>query len=525
MRRILLYLGVAVLAASCGCESTTPETVGDPQFLSVVRTDREFNNDPSNFQFAIMADRTGGHRPGVFIDAVDKINLLQPEFVICVGDMIEGSTQDQARLDAERTEFDEIVGRLEMPFFYVPGNHDITNEFMADDYRRRYGRSYYHFVYRNVLFLCLNTEDPPATNFGSEQIAYAANALAENPDVRWTLLFMHKPMWLEGRGKGWDEIEKLLAGRPHTVFAGHHHTYLKDERGGADYLMLATTGGASGLAGPDHGQFDHIVWVTMTDQGPSIANLLLDGIHDKNVRTPETAALLSGIAGGRAFPRDAVLVEKADFTAARHPIRIINRAEVPMHFKMSFRPINTIVVEPQQAEFDIPPQAEMEVVVDLTAPEPIKIELAPPIVFDWTASYRIEGRARPVTARGEQRVMLERIQPCARRTRPVRIDGKLNDWKALPIICTQPAQIHFNPDSWSGPKDGSFRFGTAYDNQFLYIAIATTDDKVVAVPDSWPWFQDGVEVRLDARPDPERSRGRGEGEKENFLLIALRPCS
>ena len=44
------------------------------------------NNDPDNFQFAIVTDRTGGHRPGVFEDAVHKLNLLQPEFVMSVGD-------------------------------------------------------------------------------------------------------------------------------------------------------------------------------------------------------------------------------------------------------------------------------------------------------------------------------------------------------------------------------------------------------------------------------------------------------
>jgi hypothetical protein len=32
------------------------------------------------------------------------------------------------------------------------------------------------------------------------------------------------------------------------------------------------------LLGMDKGEFDHIMWVTMTDDGPIVANLLLDGI-------------------------------------------------------------------------------------------------------------------------------------------------------------------------------------------------------------------------------------------------------
>ena len=77
-------------------------------------------NDRDNFQFAIVADRTGGHRPGVFANAVEKLNLLKPEFVICVGDLIEGYTDDAAKLDRQWQEFDGLANKLQMPFFYLP---------------------------------------------------------------------------------------------------------------------------------------------------------------------------------------------------------------------------------------------------------------------------------------------------------------------------------------------------------------------------------------------------------------------
>ena len=50
-------------------------------------TDLNFYNDPDNFQFVIVSDRTGGNRPGIFEDAVKKINMLYPEFVLSVGDI------------------------------------------------------------------------------------------------------------------------------------------------------------------------------------------------------------------------------------------------------------------------------------------------------------------------------------------------------------------------------------------------------------------------------------------------------
>ena len=53
-------------------------------------THLKFQNDPDNFQFAVISDLAGGNRPGVFPAAVDLLNLLQPEFVMSVGDFIEG---------------------------------------------------------------------------------------------------------------------------------------------------------------------------------------------------------------------------------------------------------------------------------------------------------------------------------------------------------------------------------------------------------------------------------------------------
>lgn len=241
-------------------------------------------NNPDNFQFAIVADRTSGHRPGVFAEAVRKLNLLKPEFVISIGDLIEGSSGDDAEVNQRWDELEGLVSKLQMPFFYVPGNNDIANKLMDRIWRERFGRSYYHFAYRNVLFLCVNTEDTKNGFISHQQIEYFREVLKTNVNVRWTLVFMHQPLW-RSQGSGWLELELLLAERDYTVFAGHLHRYVKSKRNDRTYYILATTGGRNlGLAHRFFGytlcQFDHIVWVTMTDDGPVIANLLLDGILD-----------------------------------------------------------------------------------------------------------------------------------------------------------------------------------------------------------------------------------------------------
>jgi hypothetical protein len=117
--------------------------------------------------------------------------------------------------------------------------------------------------------------------------------LAANADVRWTYVFFHKPVWTVTKHKnpdhnsttlGWDAIEGALQGRKYTVFTGHYHVYAKTTRKDMDYYILATTGGASTLTGLKDGKFDHFTWVTMNDSEPVIANILLDGVEDKNVR-------------------------------------------------------------------------------------------------------------------------------------------------------------------------------------------------------------------------------------------------
>src|SRR5688572_16662733 len=223
-------------------------------------TSLKLNNDPKNFQFAIVTDRTGGHRPGVFEDAVKKLNLLQPEFVMSVGDLIEGYTKDTKEIERQWEEFQSFTAKLKMPFFYVPGNHDLSNEMQHRKWAERFGKKYYHFVYRDVLFLCLNSEDPQR-HMSAEQVEYVRKALAENKNVRWTLAFLHQPLWVyenraaqtaqDEKPTGWLDMENALAadGRQYTVFAGHMHNYTKQVRNDRRYITLASTGGGSKLRG------------------------------------------------------------------------------------------------------------------------------------------------------------------------------------------------------------------------------------------------------------------------------------
>jgi hypothetical protein len=303
MKRILFAaLAVVLLLGAIAVSGTQKPIKGGLQVDIEARnpwTSLKMNNDDGTFHFVVVSDRTGGHRARIFSQAVEQINLLQPAFVISVGDLIEGYTKDAAKLGEQWKEFQGYTCKLQMPFFYVPGNHDLSNPAQTKEWSERFGRRYYHFVFRDVLFLAVASDDPAESNdkgekqkgkLSPEQIEYFRGVLKDNAQVRWTVVCVHKPLWTQDNlaSNGWLDFEKLLDGRSYTVFAGHIHKYQKFVRQGMNYYQLATTGGGSKLRGIPYGEFDHVAWVTMRKEGPVVANVMLDGILPEDLKRPIT---------------------------------------------------------------------------------------------------------------------------------------------------------------------------------------------------------------------------------------------
>jgi hypothetical protein len=275
---------IAVISVSLACSTSQKLSQPSHRFKAEGFTTGQpwrgarFANEKGSFQFAIMADRNGGNRPGVFEQTIHKLNTLNPEFVMSVGDYVKGKSESDSVINAEWEDFFKALAPLHMPFFCLPGNHDITNLKMRQAWIDRFGRTYYHFLYDDVLFLCLDTEDPPASHLSDGQVDYALKVLRDNSKVRWTMVFMHKPLYKYDNPAGFEKIEAALQGRPFTVIAGHEHKYEHTIRNSRDFYVLSTTGGSSPLRGPAFGEFDGVVWVTMTATGPVLTNILVDGI-------------------------------------------------------------------------------------------------------------------------------------------------------------------------------------------------------------------------------------------------------
>ena len=316
-------ISVVALLLVMGCSGTDP-TVFQHNLNKrpTPWTHNRFDNAEDKFTFAIFSDLNGGEREKVFEVAVAQLSLLRPELILSVGDLIDGGTENRETLRQEWESFDVRASRAVAPVFKVGGNHDLTNLTMRDVWMERYGARYYHFIYKNVLFLALDSEDysddrmqeiyearaeyielrdsmepeqvkemkymkmPERTTgeMGKEQSDYFLKVIAEHPNVDWTFLFMHKPIWLKENDPEFAAIESALSNHPYTMFNGHFHSYSHTIKNGRDYIMLGTTGGSQNA--DNEMSFDHVMMVTMTKDGPTIGNLKLDGILDKRGHIP-----------------------------------------------------------------------------------------------------------------------------------------------------------------------------------------------------------------------------------------------
>ncbi|WP_455221374.1 hypothetical protein, partial [Kaarinaea lacus] len=98
IKRITFLTSIAGIALASVFLQTGCSTLEQPSATEAFHYDRtalpgakpwtseNFRNNPDNFQFVIIGDRTGGANAlGTFKLAMDQVNLLQPEFVINVG--------------------------------------------------------------------------------------------------------------------------------------------------------------------------------------------------------------------------------------------------------------------------------------------------------------------------------------------------------------------------------------------------------------------------------------------------------
>ncbi len=248
---------------------------------------REFIENNEKFTFAILGDKTNGGEFNwpIFDRAVEEINLLQPDFVIMIGDMIQGVTTDTVFINQMWREFRSHAENLDVPLYVLPGNHDISNEVMYDYWNEKIGLRYYSFVHNNSLFILLNSEEYKKGKdgqLGKEQLDFIEEQLDANKNVNQNFIFIHRPIWLKSDSRNggyeeWQKVDSWIKNRNTTVFAGHWHNLVFNKIDGKRHIVLSATGGnLTEKPMPELGYFHHYSIVTV-DKDTSVISYIKPG--------------------------------------------------------------------------------------------------------------------------------------------------------------------------------------------------------------------------------------------------------
>jgi len=378
---LLLILGSMISACSNPKVFKTDVNTGKKPW-----TNLNFNNNPDNFQFAIVSDRNGGSRPGVFEDAIQKINLLQPEFVLSVGDLISGYTTDTAVISKQWKEINGVLSDLKMPFFYLPGNHDITNKVMEKEWEKLYGSRYYSFNYKNTLFIILDSNDDDDFNLTRLQTDFVLKTLKDNSQVRWTFVLMHHPIWTYNTDGRFEEIEASMKDRKFTVIAGHEHHYHQAERNESNYYILSTTGAGSALRGNYFGEFDHVSWVTMADK-PVMANLRLDGILPHDISNEKTNELAKPLIENARLNNLLLCNKGSQFTNGTLYLTFKNPTQSKLNISINFFHHHQLQIKNSNIQIVVEPGNQQFIEIPVSSAKPLNYSDIDLLLFDWQLSY------------------------------------------------------------------------------------------------------------------------------------------
>jgi hypothetical protein len=442
-----------------------------------------FNDDKGKLQFAIISDLWGGYRPGIIEDAVSKIGLLQPQFVISVGDLIDGNSYDSTVINDQWNDFNNKIRPLSMPFFYVPGNHDIGSPMMERQWQRKVGKAYYYFIYKNALFLCVNTQDGGRSGIDDKQILYFKKAIEDHPEVRWTFVFMHRPVWLAdgNRQEGYEKIETALTGRNYTLFSGHYHTYLNKLKNGNKHFILGSTGGGSDLRGEKFGEFDHITWVTLNEkESPKIINLKLDGMIKEDVVNEKTFPITNTLINEDWLITTPYVLPHQLVKSISSKVIFDNAAPYPLSVHGSMPDVKGYSINPKRIEITIPPKSRKEQAFDISAADdtPVDIAALPSIDLLLNGSYTYDTTHYTLPAHKKLYFDWQRRLPQITDAKTLARKNFQNGDTSGFVSITNPEYLQ-NKWYWHGPADGLVSYKVTHDGKYLYLLVFIKDDQLI----------------------------------------------
>lgn len=345
------------------------------------------------FSFIVFGDRSGGPNEGVDVlaQAVADTNLLEPDLVMTVGDLIQGYNTTPGWLE-QATQYKNIMDELLCPWFPVAGNHDIywrgpnrpEGEHEAN-YEMHFGPLWYAFEHKQCMFIVLYSDeaddrdrrdfnDPNIQRMSDEQFEWLKQMLEQASDAKHVFLFIHHPRWLgRGYGRSWDKVhaELVKAGNVSGVFAGHIHHMRYDPKDGIEYFVLATIGGNQPGHAPAAGFLHHFDVVTVRDSQIAIASLPVGGVTDVRQITGQVSEQAEVLGRARNMARFAqpITINEDGSVDQQLTVTVTNPAELVIEVQvMPGSQDSRWTVAPDHAHATIQPGEQAELTFRITRP-------------------------------------------------------------------------------------------------------------------------------------------------------------
>jgi len=224
------------------------------------------------WSFVVFSDPQ--QKYGVFSHLAMNICNLEPSphAAFCCGDIMSRSANESQWLNF--THWAEPI-KQKMPLFIARGNHE-RNDPVSEVILHQYGHiTADHFYYthseENTFFIVLDTYERGFEGaILGDQLAwleYQLESVSSDPSIYNIFIFMHQPLYPQGRHKGEDlsnanELHQLFLKHKkiRAVFSGHDHLFNKYVKDGMIYI---TTGGGGGALYKSYGgNYHHFLKVT-----------------------------------------------------------------------------------------------------------------------------------------------------------------------------------------------------------------------------------------------------------------------
>ena len=172
-------------------------------------------DEKNTFEFAFLTDihiRPDMNAPNGFQMAIDKVNRLNPDFVLTGGDLVfDVMRGNRQKSDSLFTLYKSMSKGFKMPVYNCLGNHDLfaiypespENENHPDYkygmFERYFGKTYYSFDHKGWHFIVLNsldvTEDKKYTgHFDEKQLEWLKSDLENVNKLTPIVIVSHLPM-------------------------------------------------------------------------------------------------------------------------------------------------------------------------------------------------------------------------------------------------------------------------------------------------------------------------------------------